>query len=151
MDTESGFSDVVFITAVFGLGETIVQGSVNPDEYYVYKPNLTANRHAILRKKLGEKAIKMVYADTNDFEKGLVKTVNTSEDERRQFVLTNDELTELAKYIVLIEKHYKMPMDVEWAKDGEDGKLYIVQARPETVQSRANKQIIKQLLFEKTQ
>lgn len=138
LDTESGFTDVVFINAAFGLGETVVQGSVNPDEYYLYKPNLEAKRPAILRKKLGGKAIKMIYGAKN------TRVIATPTKERKQFVLNEAELNELAKYVVLIEKHYGMPMDIEWAKDGENGKIYIVQARPETVQSRENQQVVKQ-------
>ena len=144
LDTESGFTDVVFINGAFGLGETVVQGSVNPDEYYLYKPNLTTNKFAILRKNLGEKAIKMIYRSG-----GATKTINTSKQERQQFVLNDKELHELAKYVAIIEKHYKRPMDVEWAKDGGTGKLYIVQARPETVKSRASKQIVKQYQLKK--
>lgn len=144
LDTESGFTDVVFINGAFGLGETVVHGSVNPDEFYLYKPNLAKKRPAILRKKLGEKAIKMVYDN-----KALTKIISTPSKERKQFVLSDAELHELANYIVLIEKHYGRPMDVEWAKDGKDGKLYIVQARPETVKSRANKQVITQYQLKK--
>ncbi len=138
IDTESGFDQAVFITGAWGLGETVVQGAVNPDEFYLYKPNLNTKKPAILRKNMGEKAIKMVYND------GTTKVVNTSKAERQQFILNDAELHELAKYVVLIEQHYKKPMDIEWAKDGNDGKLYIVQARPETVQSRSDKNVIKQ-------
>jgi pyruvate,water dikinase len=144
LDTESGFTDVVFINAAFGLGETVVQGTVNPDEYYLYKPNLGTKKFAILRKNLGEKAIKMIYKPG-----GATKTIKTSQQEYRQFVLNDNELHELAKYVAVIEKHYGMPMDVEWAKDGKNNKLYIVQARPETVKSRASKQIVKQYKLKK--
>ncbi|MCK4609130.1 MAG: phosphoenolpyruvate synthase, partial [Gammaproteobacteria bacterium] len=144
LDTESGFTDVVFITAAFGLGETVVQGEVNPDEYYLYKPNLATKKFAVLRKNLGTKAIKMIYSNRKRLAAGLTRTVACRMVDRRRFVLSDQELHELARYIVIIEKHYGMPMDVEWAKDGEDGKLYIVQARPETVKSRTNKQVITQ-------
>lgn len=144
LDTESGFTDAVFINGAFGLGETVVQGEVNPDEYYVYKPNLKSKRFAILRKNLGEKAIKMIYKDTEIFSEGLTKIVKTSAHECNQFVLNDSEINELAQYVALIEKHYGRPMDIEWAKDGNNGQIYIVQARPETVKSRANKQIIQQ-------
>jgi pyruvate, water dikinase len=142
IDTESGFKDTVFINATWGLGETIVQGEVNPDEYYIYKPNLKNNRPAILSKKLGEKAIKMIYQ--NQAQETTTQIIPTPPPERKKFTLNDHELHELAKYIVLIEEHYQCPMDIEWAKDGNTGKLYIVQARPETVKSHANKQIIKQ-------
>ncbi len=149
LDTESGFTDVVFINAAFGLGETVVQGLVNPDEYYLYKPNLKTNRFAVLRKKLGDKGVKMIYRNTKKLAEGLTKTVPTSKRERNQFVLNDDELHELAKYVSLIEQHYGKPMDVEWAKDGKSGKLHIVQARPETVKSRASKQVIEQYQLKK--
>ena len=140
IDTESGFQNVVFINAGYGLGETIVQGSVNPDEYYIYKPNLATGKPAILRKNLGDKKIKMVYAHD---PKNPTKIVDVDEKERCAFTLTDDEIQELAEYAVMIEKHYGMPMDIEWARDGVDGKIYIVQARPETVKSRADLQILK--------
>ena len=136
LDTESGFREVVFITGSYGLGETVVQGSVSPDEYIVYKPNLKSNKPAILSKKLGGKAIKMIYADTGSKE--FVKTLDVPKAERSNFVLTDEELHELGKMAVIIEEHYKRPMDIEWAKDGVNGKLYIVQARPETVKSQTN-------------
>ncbi len=136
LDTESGFRDAVFITAAYGLGETVVQGAVNPDEFYVHKPTLAAGRPAILRRNLGGKAIKMIY--TNDASAGRsVATVDVEKAERMRFCITDAEVQELAQQAVIIEKHYGCPMDVEWAKDGDDGKLYIVQARPETVQSRS--------------
>lgn len=144
LDTESGFKDVVFINAAYGLGETVVQGAVNPDEYVLYKPNLLANRPAILRKTLGEKAIKMIYSDPVASEKDPIKTVDVSDDDRLQFSLTNEELQELALNAVKIEKHYGQAMDIEWAKDGQTGKLYIVQARPETVKNHANLQVLTQ-------
>lgn len=132
LDTESGFRDVVFITAAYGLGETVVQGAVNPDEFYLHKPTLQADRPAILRRTLGAKAIKMVYAEAGQ---GVV-TVDVPPEERRRFSLTDAELTTLAQQAMTIEAHYQRPMDIEWGKDGVDGKLYILQARPETVRSR---------------
>lgn len=141
LDTESGFDDVVFITSSYGLGETIVQGAVNPDEFYVYKPAIRAEKPAILRRNLGTKAIKMVYAN-DDSHGHAVTTVPVAENDRLLFSLSDIDLTDLAKQAMLIEKHYGCPMDIEWAKDGIDGKLYIVQARPETVKSRADKQVI---------
>lgn len=136
LDTESGFDEVVFVTSAYGLGETVVQGAVNPDEFYVYKPSLRENRPAILRRSLGGKAIKMVYAPQD--AETLVETVAVPEPARQRFSLTDAEVHELAKQALIIEQHYQRPMDIEWAKDGETGKLYIVQARPETVQSRAS-------------
>ncbi len=135
LDTESGFDQVVFITASWGLGETVVQGAVNPDEFYVYKPNLAAGRPAILRKTLGAKAIKMVFADAQAAGRSTV-TVPVADDDRHRFSITDAEVEELARFAVLIEQHYGRPMDVEWGRDGGDGKLYILQARPETVRSR---------------
>ncbi|MDX1443944.1 MAG: phosphoenolpyruvate synthase [Gammaproteobacteria bacterium] len=140
LDTESGFRDAVFITASYGLGETVVQGAVNPDEFYVYKPALAEDRPAVLRRNLGGKAIQMVYSGEEGHGKS-VKTIEVPEEDRNRFCLTDDELTELAKQAVTIEKHYGRPMDIEWGKDGNDGKLYILQARPETVQSRAGQVI----------
>lgn len=134
LDTESGFRDVVFITSAYGLGETVVQGGVNPDEFYVYKPALRAGRHAILRRNLGGKAIKLVYADS---AAASVETVEVPGEDRLRFSLTDDEVHELARQALLIEDHYGRPMDIEWARDGVDGALRILQARPETVQSRA--------------
>jgi pyruvate,water dikinase len=138
LDTESGFTDVVFINANYGLGETVVQGIVNPDEYYVYKPGLLKNNYAVLRKICGEKAIKMVYQRGAKITE-VTKKVDVSRNDRKKLVLNDNEIQELAKYVTTIEKHYKRPMDVEWAKDGIDGKIYIVQARPETVKSRVKK------------
>jgi pyruvate,water dikinase len=134
LDTESGFDKVVFITASYGLGETVVQGAVNPDEFYVYKPALEAGRPAILRRTLGSKAIKMVFADTKQAGRS-VRTVDVPDAERRAFCITDREIEELARFAVIIEKHYGRPMDIEWGRDGEDGRLYILQARPETVKS----------------
>ncbi len=148
LDTESGFRDVVFITGAYGLGETVVQGAVNPDEFYVHKPTLEAGRPAILRRNLGSKAIKMVYGDEAKAGRS-VKVVDVDRADRARFALTDAEVTELAKQALIIEKHYGRPMDIEWAKDGDDGKLYIVQARPETVKSRANNVMERYLLKEK--
>ena len=140
LDTESGFREAVFITSSYGLGETVVQGAVNPDEFYVYKKGLADGHYPILRKNLGSKAIKMVYSE--DPEPGkTVDTVNVDAEESLRFSLTDDEIVELAKMAVTIEKHYGRPMDIEWGKDGSDGKLYILQARPETVQSRSGQTI----------
>ena len=140
LDTESGFRDAVFITASYGLGETVVQGAVNPDEFYVYKPALAAGKRPILRKNLGSKAIKMVYSD-NPKPGETVSTVDVDEADSAAFSLNDDEIVELAKMAVTIEEHYQRPMDIEWGKDGNDGKLYILQARPETVQSRSGRVI----------
>ncbi len=134
LDTDSGFRDVVFITSAYGLGETVVQGAVNPDEFYVYKPALAAGRAAVLRRNLGAKAIKMVYAEAGATDR--VATVPVADEERQRFSLTDGELTALARQAVAIERHYGRPMDIEWAKDGDTGQLYVVQARPETVQSK---------------
>ena len=140
LDTETGFRDAVFVTSSYGLGETVVQGAVNPDEFYVYKPALENGHFPILRKNLGSKAIKMVYGSDAEFGK-TVATVDVDEAESHAFSLSNDDVIELAKMAVTIEKHYGRPMDIEWGKDGNDGKLYILQARPETVQSRSGRTI----------
>ena len=135
IDTESGFEDVVFITSSYGLGETVVQGAVNPDEFYVHKPTLKKNKPTILRKTLGSKLIKMIFTDNAQAGKS-VQTVNVDEAQSKQFSISNEEITELAKYAIIIEEHYGRPMDIEWGRDGLDGKLYILQARPETVKSQ---------------
>ncbi|WP_338891843.1 phosphoenolpyruvate synthase [Aeromonas rivipollensis] len=135
LDTESGFNDVVFITGAQGLGEMVVQGAVNPDEFYVHKPTLKGGRPAVVRKTLGSKLIKMTYSEDAGHGRQ-VKIVDTSETERSRFCITDDEVMALARQALIIEQHYGRPMDIEWAKDGQDGKLYIVQARPETVRSR---------------
>ena len=140
LDTDSGFRDAVFITSSYGLGETVVQGAVNPDEFYVYKPALAAGKHPILRKNLGSKAIKMVYS-TDSTPGKTVDTVDVEETDSLSFSLSDAEIIELAKIAVTIEEHYKCPMDIEWGKDGTDGKLYILQARPETVQSQSGRTI----------
>ncbi len=149
IDTESGFPDVVFITGAYGLGETVVQGAVNPDEFYVHKPTLKAGKHAIVRKNIGGKAIKMIYTDDTGHGKS-VETVEVDMQQRKQYCITNDEVQELAKQAMIIEEHYQRPMDIEWAKDGADGKLYIVQARPETVRSRDDGRVIERYVLEKT-
>ena len=135
MDTESGFDQVVFITSSYGLGETVVQGAVNPDEFYVHKPTLRADRPAILRKTMGSKLIKMVFTDAAQAGKS-VQTVDVDVAERKKFSISEAEVTELAGYALIIEEHYGRPMDIEWGRDGIDGKLYILQARPETVKSQ---------------
>ena len=140
LDTETGFRDAVFITASYGLGETVVQGAVNPDEFYVYKPALKNGNHPILRKNLGSKAIKMVYS-TDPKPGKTVDTVDVDEAESTRFSLSDEDIIALAKTAVTIEEHYKRPMDIEWGKDGSDGRLYILQARPETVQSRSGNTI----------
>jgi pyruvate,water dikinase len=149
IDTESGFEDVVFITSAYGLGETVVQGSVNPDEFYVHKPTLVAGRPAVLRRTLGGKAIKMIYNDDTTHGNS-VETVNVDVEQRRQFSITDEEIEELGRQAIIIEKHYKRPMDIEWAKDGGNGRLYIVQARPETVKSRDNSQILEEYVLKET-
>ena len=140
LDTETGFRDAIFITSSYGLGETVVQGAVNPDEFYVYKPALASGKHPILRKNLGSKAIKMVYSD-NPAPGKTVDTVDVDESDSLSFSITDEDIIELAKMAVTIENHYERPMDIEWGKDGNDGKLYILQARPETVQSRTGRTI----------
>ncbi|MBI5927396.1 MAG: phosphoenolpyruvate synthase [Aquabacterium sp.] len=138
IDTESGFQDVVFITSSYGLGETVVQGAVNPDEFYVHKPALKAGKQAVIRRNLGSKLLKMEFASAEEKAATgkLVKTVDTTVEARNRYSLTNEDVTELARYAVIIEQHYGRPMDIEWGKDGTDGKLYILQARPETVKSQ---------------
>ena len=140
LDTESGFDDVVFITSSFGLGETVVQGSVNPDEFYVHKPTLISGNPAILSRNLGSKSIKMVYAEAN--ASSPVATTEVGPEDRLRFSLNDSQIEELAQYAMKIESHYGRAMDIEWALDGVDGKIYIVQARPETVKSRQSSQNI---------
>ncbi|KPB19270.1 Phosphoenolpyruvate synthase [Pseudomonas syringae pv. syringae] len=149
LDTESGFRDVVFITGAYGLGETVVQGAVNPDEFYVHKDTLAAGRPAILRRNLGSKAIKMIYGEEAKAGRS-VKVIDVEPADRARFCLSDAEVSELAKQAMIIEKHYKCPMDIEWAKDGDDGKLYIVQARPETVKSRASANVMERYLLKET-
>ena len=140
LDTESGFRDVVFITSSYGLGETVVQGAVNPDEFYVYKPALENGHHPILRKNIGSKAIKMIFSDDRAGGK-TVETIDVEEKDSLKFSLSEDDIIALSKMALTIEKHYDRPMDIEWGKDGLDGQLYILQARPETVQSRSGRSI----------
>jgi len=147
LDTESGFRDVVFITGSYGLGEMVVQGAVNPDEFYVHKQTLAAGRPAVLRRTLGPKAIKMIYSGEAS---NPVKTVDVDPESRVLFSLTDDEVETLAKMVVTIEQHYQRPMDVEWAKDGIDNRIYIVQARPETVESQQENVIEEYVLKERS-
>ena len=137
MDTESGFRDVVFITSSYGLGETVVQGAVNPDEFYVHKPMLAAGKFPIIRRSLGSKLIKMEFEPAGSGGR-TVRTVDVADAERHRFSLDDQDILELARYAMTIEKHYGRPMDIEWGKDGADGRIYILQARPETVQSQAH-------------
>jgi pyruvate,water dikinase len=139
IDTESGFEDVVFITSSYGLGETVVQGAVNPDEFYVHKPMLAAGKRCVIRRNLGSKLIEMVFATPEEKAASgkLVKTTDVPTELRNRYSLTDDEVEQLARYAVVIEQHYGRPMDIEWGKDGTDGLLYILQARPETVKSQA--------------
>lgn len=148
MDTESGFDQVVFITSSYGLGEMVVQGAVNPDEFYAHKPCLEAGKPAIIRRNLGSKALKMIYCDDPSLERR-VKTVDVDPAERLLFSLSKEEVEQLANQALIIEKHYGRPMDIEWAKDGVNGKLYILQARPETVKSRDNKQVLERYTLQK--
>jgi len=138
IDTESGFQDVVFITSSYGLGETVVQGAVNPDEYYVHKPMLANGKKSIVRRNLGSKLIQMRFATLEEkaLTRQAVTTVDVPAEMRNRFSLTDEDVTQLARYAVLIENHYARPMDIEWGKDGKDGLIYILQARPETVKSQ---------------
>jgi len=145
LDTESGFRELVFITASYGLGETVVQGAVNPDEFYVYKPALRAGKRSILRKNLGGKAIKMVYSESNDSGQ-TVETIDVDPSDSALFSLDDEDIETLARYALIVEEHYDRPMDIEWAKDGQDGNLYLLQARPETVQSRGGNTIQRYIL-----
>lgn len=148
LDTDSGFRDVVFITAAYGLGETVVQGAVNPDEFYVYKPALRAGKEAVLRRNLGGKAVKMVYAAAGSAER--VQTVDVVHADRQRFCITDADLLTLARQALIIEEHYRQPMDIEWGKDGRTGEIFILQARPETVQSRAGRSIQRYTLKKKS-
>ncbi|MGR5337106.1 phosphoenolpyruvate synthase [Vibrio gigantis] len=141
LDTESGFDQVVFITSSWGLGEMVVQGAVNPDEFYVHKPMLESGHYPIVKKTFGSKLIKMIYSTNQEIGKQ-VDIIDTDTQERNEFSLNDEEIKELAKQAMIIEKHYQRPMDIEWAKDGIDGKLYIVQARPETVCSQSDQNVI---------
>jgi pyruvate,water dikinase len=148
LDTDSGFRNVVLITSTYGLGETLVQGAVNPDEFCVYKPALEAGKRAILRRNLGSKALKMVYAGPGSGER--VATVAVPEPDRARFSLTDDQVLALARQALIVEKHYGRPMDIEWALDGATGEIFIVQARPETVQSRRGRTIRRYALRERS-
>ena len=148
LDTESGFADAVFVTASVGLGECVVQGAVNPDEFYVHKPTLKIGKPAITRRRLGSKLIKMVYAEGDKTTP--VKTIDTSTEERNRFSLTDDQVEALAGMAITIETHYGKPMDIEWGLDGESGELFILQARPETVQSRNHKQVLERYRLNQT-
>ena len=147
MDTESGFDGVIFITASYGLGETVVQGAVNPDEFYVHKRLLNEGYDAILRRNLGSKALKMIYTNNTSAGKS-VQTIDVDPQERQRFSITDIEVTELAKQAMIIEKHYQRPMDIEWGRDGDDGKIYILQARPETVNSQKENTTIERYLLQ---
>lgn len=147
IDTESGFEDVVFITSSYGLGEMVVQGAVNPDEFYVHKPTLQNGNPAVIRRNIGSKAVKMVYTASQEHGKQ-VEVVDVEPAQSNQFSLTDNEVQQLAQQALIIEHHYKRPMDIEWAKDGLDGKLYIVQARPETVRSRESANVMEQFKLE---
>src|ERR1700742_1955893 len=136
LDTESGFKDAVFITSSYGLGETVVQGAVNPDEFYVFKTTLEQGKYPIIRRSIGSKLLKMEF--TKAGEQGRVKTVDVTPEQRNRYSITDEDVIQLAKYAVIIEKHYKRPMDIEWGKDGRDGKIFILQARPETVKSQGH-------------
>ena len=140
LDTESGFRDLVLISSSYGLGETIVQGAVNPDEFYVYKPSLASGHHAVVRRNLGSKAVKMIHADRGEER---VATVPVPDEDRRRFSLTDEDIHSLARQAVAIEKHYGQPMDIEWGKDGKTGELFILQARPETVKSRSGETMVR--------
>lgn len=144
IDTESGFRDVVFITSSFGLGETVVQGAVNPDEFYVFKPTLKENKQAIVSRRIGSKLIKMEFKEERKPGENAVRTVDVPNSERNRFSLTDEDVNQLARYAVIIENHYKRPMDVEWGKDGITGEIFILQARPETVKSQEAKKEVQE-------
>jgi len=148
LDTDSGFRDAVFVTSSYGLGETVVQGAVNPDEFYVYKPALLAGKRAILRRNLGAKALKMIYAEPGAAER--VRTIEVAAEDRARFSLSDAEVEALARQALVIEEHYACPMDIEWARDGHDQQLYILQARPETVQSRAGRTLLRYTLQQRS-
>ena len=146
LDTESGFRDVVFITGSYGLGENVVQGAVDPDEFYVHKPTLLAGHRAVLRRRLGDKAVKMVFVEGET--KYTTRNIPTPKSDREHFCLSDADVLELADSAIAIEAHYGRPMDMEWAKDGIDGKLYIVQARPETVASQRQASVLETYVLE---
>ena len=147
LDTESGFNGVVFITSAYGLGESVVQGAVNPDEFYVHKDSLINNRPSILRRNLGAKSTKMIYSSSQGEQ---IETVRVDREERQTFSINDDDILFLAQQALIIEKHYNKPMDIEWAKDGLSGEIFIVQARPETVKSRTNKNTTERFLLKET-
>jgi pyruvate,water dikinase len=148
LDTESGFRDVVFITGAYGLGENVVQGAVDPDEFYVHKPSLASGHRTVLRRLLGDKAVKMVFVEGDT--KTTTRNIPTARVDRERFCLSDDDVLELATCAMRIEAHYGRPMDIEWAKDGIDGKLYIVQARPETVASQRSDTMLESYVLEST-
>ena len=150
IDTESGFEDVVFITSSYGLGDAVVQGSVNPDEFYVFKPTLAQEKYSIIGRRIGSKLIKMEFKEDRAPGENAVQVVDVPTSERNRFSLSDEEVNELAKYAVIIEEHYQRPMDIEWGRDGVDGKIYILQARPETVKSQQSKQDVQQRFKLKT-
>lgn len=139
LDTESGFPGLFLLLSSYGLGETVVQGAVNPDEFYVFKETLAKGKKAIIRRSLGSKLIQMQFAPVGSKER--VHTIEVSPELRNRFSISDEDITELAKYAVIIENHYGRPMDIEWGKDGQDGKIYILQARPETVKSQSTGQV----------
>ena len=146
IDTESGFEDAIFITSAYGLGESVVQGSVNPDEFYVFKPSLKNHDHAILRRSIGSKKLKMIFTGSTGHETS-TETIDVSTEEQNSFSITDDEVMSIAEMGLKIEQHYGKPMDIEWAKDGISGEIYIVQARPETVKSRINRNVLERYEF----
>ncbi|HBS75714.1 MAG TPA: phosphoenolpyruvate synthase, partial [Microbacterium sp.] len=146
LDTESGFDDAVFVTSSYGLGEAVVQGAVNPDEFYVYKPGLRAGRPAILKRSVGEKAIAMRYANGQHVD-GSTAFVEVDAAERSRFSITDAEVQELGRIALVIEAHYGRPMDIEWGKDGNDGQIYVLQARPETVVSRKSANVLSRFVL----
>src|SRR5208337_3690895 len=146
LDTESGFRDAVLITGAYGLGENVVQGAVDPDEFYVHKPTFLAGRRTVLRRLIGDKAVKMILVEGET--KNTTRNIPTPKSDRARFCLTDEDVLELAGYACTIEAHYGRPMDMEWAKDGLDGKLYIVQARPETVASQRNPSVVETYVLE---
>ena len=150
LDTESGFSDVIFITSTYGLGEAIVQGTVNPDEFYVYKSALKNNKHPILRRNLGSKTSKMIFTNKTNFDTS-TNTIDVDPEQQNKFSLSDEDVITVAQMGLQIEKHYGKPMDIEWAKDGISGEIYIVQARPETVKSRDNQHVLKRYEMKKTE
>ncbi|MEJ6070019.1 PEP-utilizing enzyme, partial [Psychrobacter sp. 16-Bac2893] len=149
LDTESGFDQVVFITSSYGLGEMVVQGAVNPDEFYVSKQLLANGKPAIIRRNLGSKHKKMIYGDEGSTTKS-VKVIDVEKEDRMQFSLSTEELTSLAKQAMTIEKHYGQAMDIEWAKDGDTNEIFIVQARPETVKSRQDSNVMERYIIDTT-